>query len=83
MIFLLVHDVGDSTCLIMSSADHTVKLWNVVKGTQLFSFNFESLARAMELTEGDRLVVITTDPFMDFPSTIHIKCIEKDLSKRK
>ena len=83
MIFLLVHDVGDSTCLITSSADQTVKLWNVEIGTQLFSFNFESLAGAMDLVEGDKLVVITTDPFMDFPSAIHIKHIEKDILKRK
>lgn len=83
MIFLLVHDVGDSTRLIMRNANQTVKLWNVVIGTQLFSFNFESLARAMDLAEGDKLAVITTDPFMEFPSAIHIKRIEKDLSKRK
>ena len=83
MIFLLVHDVGDSTRLITSSADQIFKLWNVVTGTQLFSFNFESLAGAMDLVEGDKLVVITTDPFMEFPSAIHIKRIEKDLSKHK
>ena len=83
MIFLLVHDVRDSTRLITSSVDQTVKIWNVETRTQLFSFNFESLARAMDLAEGDKLVVITTDSFMEFPSAIHIKRIEKDLSKRK
>ena len=83
MIFLLVHDVGDSTRLITSSADQSVKLWNVVTGTQLFSFNFESLAREMDLAEGDKLALITTYLFMESPSAIHIKCIEKDLSKRK
>ena len=83
MIFLLVHDVGDSTRLIISSVDQIVKLWNVVIGTQLFSFNFESLARAMDLAEGDKLAVITTDLFMEFPSVINIKRIEKDLSKHK
>ena len=67
----------------MSNAYQTVKLWNVVTGTHLFSFNFESLARAVDLEEGNKLVVITTDPFLEFPSAIHIKCIEKDLSKRK
>ena len=83
MIFLLVHDVGDSTCLIMTSGDQTIKLWNVEIGTQLFYFNFESPARAVDLAEGGKLVVITIDPFMEFPLTIHIKCIEKDLSKHK
>ena len=83
MICLLVHDVGDSTRLITSNANQTVKLWNVVTGTQLFSFNFESLAREMDLAEGHNLAVITTYPFMEFPSIIHIKRIEKDLSKCK
>lgn len=72
----------DSTCLITSSADQTAKLWNVETGTQLFSFNFESPARAVDLAIGDKLVVITTDPFMELPSAIHIKRIEKDLSKQ-
>ena len=83
MIFLMVHDVGDSTCLITSSADQTVKLWNVETRTQLFSFNFESPARAVDLAEGEKLDVITTYPFMDFPSAIYIKCIEKDPLKHK
>jgi len=72
----------DSTRLITSSADQTAKLWNVETGTQLFSFNFESPARAVDLAIGDKLVVITTDPFMELPSAIHIKRIEKDLSKQ-
>ena len=79
----MVHDVGDSTRLIASSEDQTVKLWNVETGTQLFSFNFESPARAVDLAEGEKLVVITIDPFMDFPSAIHIKHIEKDILNRK
>ena len=64
----MVHDVGDSTRLIMSSADQTVKLCNVATWTQLFSFNFESPARGVDLVEGDKLALITTDPFMEFPS---------------
>jgi len=72
----------DSTRLITSSADQTAKLWNVETGAQLFSFNFESPARAVDLAVGDKLVVITTDPFMELPSAIHIKRIEKDLSKQ-
>ena len=83
MIFFLVHDVGYSTCLIMSTADQTTKLWNLETGTQLFSFNFESPARATNLAEGEKISIITTYPFMDFPSAIHIKRIEKDLSKCK
>ena len=79
----MVDDVEDSTRLIMSSAYQTVKLWNVVTWTQLFSFNFESPAREVDLAEGEKIVVITTYPFMEFPLVIHIKRIEKDLLKRK
>eukprot|EP01018_Ginkgo_biloba_P035392 Gb_07392 [translate_table: standard] len=72
----------DSTRLITGSADQSAKLWNVGNGTQLFSFNFDSPARAVDFAEGDKLAVITTDPFMELPSAIHVKQIEKDISRQ-
>ena len=48
-----------------------------------FLLTLNPTARAMDLAEGDKIVVITTYPFMEFPLAIHIKRIEKDLSKRK
>ncbi|KAK3006326.1 hypothetical protein RJ639_015935 [Escallonia herrerae] len=45
----------DSTRLITGSADQTAKLWDVQTGTQLFSFNFDSPARAVDLSVGDKL----------------------------
>lgn len=71
---------GDSTRLITGSADQTAKLWDVKTGTQLFSFNFKSPARAVDFSVGDKLAVITTDPFMGEPSAIHVKSIAGDLS---
>ncbi|XP_015893995.1 eukaryotic translation initiation factor 3 subunit I [Ziziphus jujuba] len=68
----------DSMRLITGSADQTAKLWNVQTGQQLFSFNFDSPARAVDLAVGDKLVVITTDPFMELPSAIHVKRIARD-----
>jgi translation initiation factor 3 subunit I len=68
--------------LITGSADQTAKIWNVKTGEQLFSFNFGSPARAVDLSVGDRLAVITTDPFMDSPSAIHVKRIADDPSER-
>lgn len=79
-IFLLC--VGDSTRLITGSADQTVKLWDVQTGAQLYSFTFDSPARAVEFSVGDKLAVITTDPFMGNPSTIQVKQIAKDSSQR-
>ncbi|BBG94638.1 Transducin/WD40 repeat-like superfamily protein [Prunus dulcis] len=68
----------DSARLITGSADQTAKLWNVQTGQQLFTFNFDSPARAVDLSVGDRLAVITTDPFMELSSAIHVKRIAND-----
>ncbi|KAG7941923.1 hypothetical protein I3843_16G073200 [Carya illinoinensis] len=70
----------DSMRLITGSADQSVKLWNVQTGEQLYSFNFGSPARAVDFAVGDKLAVITTDPFMDSPSAIHVKQISRDPS---
>ena len=69
--------------LITGSADQMAKIWNVQTGEQLFSFNFGSPARAVDLSVGDKLAVITTDPFMDLPSAIHVKSIAADPEDRK
>jgi translation initiation factor 3 subunit I len=71
---------GDSTRLVTSSADQTVKLWDCETGVQLFSFNFDAPARAVSFSEGDKMVVITTDPFMEQQSAIHVKRVEADRS---
>ncbi|KAG5520320.1 hypothetical protein RHGRI_033031 [Rhododendron griersonianum] len=71
----------DSMLLITGSADQTAKLWNVQTGAQLFTFNFDSPTRAVDFGVGDKLAVITTDPFMELPSAIHIKRISRDPSE--
>ncbi|KAJ1400884.1 WD40/YVTN repeat-like-containing domain superfamily [Sesbania bispinosa] len=68
----------DSELLITGSADQTAKLWNVQTGQQLFTFNFDSPARSVDFAVGDNLAVITTDPFMELSSAIHVKRIAKD-----
>jgi len=79
---LIVNGAGDSGRLITGSADQTAKLWNVQSGQQLFTFNFDSPARSVDFSVGDKLAVITTDPFMELPSAIHVKRIAKDPSER-
>lgn len=68
--------------LITGSADQTAKLWNVETGAQLFTFNFDSPARSVDFAVGDKLAVITTDPFMELNSAIHVKRIARDPADR-
>ncbi|WZZ74163.1 hypothetical protein YC2023_085533 [Brassica napus] len=68
----------DSSRLITGSADQTAKLWDVKTETQLFSFKFSSPARSVDFSVGDKLAVITTDPFMERTSAIHVKRIAED-----
>ncbi|TXG66847.1 hypothetical protein EZV62_008122 [Acer yangbiense] len=64
--------------LITGSADPTAKLWNVQTGAQLYTFNFDSPARSVDFSVGDKFVVITTNPFMELTSAIHVKRIAGD-----
>ncbi|KAJ9554707.1 hypothetical protein OSB04_009321, partial [Centaurea solstitialis] len=72
----------DSTQLITGSVDQSAKLWDVESGRQLFSFGFDSPARAVEFGVGDKIVVITTDPFMGLASAIRVKRIAADPDDR-
>ncbi|KAL6142467.1 hypothetical protein ACLB2K_060747 [Fragaria x ananassa] len=49
-----------------------------LSGHQVFTFNFDSPTRSVEFSVGDRLAVITTDPFMEQTSAIHVKRIAAD-----
>ena len=69
--------------LIIGSLDQTAKIWNVQTGKQLYSFNFGSPARAIDLSVGDKLAIITTDPFMDLPLAIHVISIATDPKDHK
>lgn len=80
--FIINDDTGDSRRLITGSADQTAKLWDVQTGQQLFTFNFDSPARSVDFAVGDKLAVITTDPFMELPSAIHVKRIARDPTER-
>ena len=69
--------------LLTGSADQTAKLWNVKTGTQLYTFNFDSPTRSVDFGVGDKLAVITTDPFMGLPSAIQVKRIARDPADRE
>ncbi|KAJ6890813.1 hypothetical protein NC651_024350 [Populus alba x Populus x berolinensis] len=72
----------DSMLLITASADQSVKLWNVQTGAQLYTFGFNSPARSVDFSVGDKLAVITTDPFMGVTSAINVKSIADDPSQQ-
>ncbi|XP_020255710.1 eukaryotic translation initiation factor 3 subunit I-like [Asparagus officinalis] len=72
----------DSMRLITGSADQTAKLWNVQTGAQLYTFNFDSPARSVQFSVGDKLAIVTTDPFMGHPPTIQVKQIARDPSEQ-
>jgi WD40 repeat protein len=81
--YLYLMVAGDSGRLITGSADTTAKLWNVQTGQQLFTFNFGAPTKSVDFSVGDKLAVITTDPFMELSSAIHVKRIAKDPEDRK
>ncbi|KAG2398282.1 Eukaryotic translation initiation factor 3 subunit [Vigna angularis] len=60
--FLPISISGDSARLITGSADQIGKLWSVQTGHQLYSFNFDSPARSVDFSVGDKLAVITERP---------------------
>ncbi|KAL9401616.1 hypothetical protein Peur_005465 [Populus x canadensis] len=72
----------DSMQLITASADQSVMLWNVQTGAQLYTFSFNSPARSVDFSVGDKLAVITTDPFMGVTSAINVKRIADDPSQQ-
>lgn len=49
----------------------------------MYTFNFDSPVRAVDFSVGDKLAVITTDPFMEHSSSIQVKRIARDISDRK
>ncbi|XP_021752730.1 eukaryotic translation initiation factor 3 subunit I-like isoform X2 [Chenopodium quinoa] len=72
----------DSSRLITASADQTVKLWDLKRGEELHTFKFDSPARSVDFSTGDKLAVIITDPFMEKTSAIHVYRIAEDLDEQ-
>lgn len=52
------------------SEDQSAKLWDVESGAQIFTFNFDSPVRYVDVFVGDKLVVITTGLLMGLTSTL-------------
>ncbi|KAJ8428592.1 hypothetical protein Cgig2_021840 [Carnegiea gigantea] len=59
--------------------DQSAKLWDVKTGKALYTFVFDSPARSVDFSVGDKLAVTTADPFIEKTSAIHVKRIAADI----
>lgn len=66
----------DSTRLITGSADTTAMLWEVETGQRLFTFEFFGPARSVAFSEGEKMALISVDPFMGSPAAIAVVNID-------
>lgn len=69
----------DSERLITSSADQTVRIWNLPTGEELFQIKMSEPCRACHLAVGEQLMAFTTDSFMGSPPQIHL--VDMDLQE--
>lgn len=62
----------DSQRLITSSADQTVRFWELPTGKELHVIKMNEPCRACALSVGEKMLAFTTDSFMGVPPQIHI-----------
>ncbi|WIA20372.1 hypothetical protein OEZ85_004795 [Tetradesmus obliquus] len=67
----------DSSRLITSSADQTVRVWNLPTGQELHQIRMNEPCRACHLSVGEQLLAFTTDSFMGSPPQLHL--VDMDL----
>ena len=56
----------------------TVKLWETDTGRELQSKSFDGPARYCEFSIGEKMLVVTSDPFMGFEPLIQIMMVDRD-----
>ena len=66
----------DSTRLITSSADQTLRVWDLPTGRELQQLKMNEPCRACALSVGEKLLAFTTDSFMGVPPQIHIHDVD-------
>jgi translation initiation factor 3 subunit I len=64
--------------LLSGSGDATARLWDMRSGSELFRFSFNEPCRAVKFSVGEKLAALTTDPFMNSVSGVHIVNIAED-----
>lgn len=68
--------------LLTGSGDSTARLWDVQTGSERFKFAFNEPCRAVRFATGERLAAISTDPFMNSVSAVHLVDIAEDLAEQ-
>jgi WD40 repeat protein len=63
---------ADSSRLITSSADQSVRVWDLPTGKELHQIKMNEPCRACALSVGEKMLAFTTDSFMGAPPQIHI-----------
>jgi hypothetical protein len=69
---------ADSSRLITSSADQSVRIWDLPTGKELHQIKMNEPCRACALSAGEKTLAFTTDSFMGAPPQIHL--IDVDLA---
>jgi translation initiation factor 3 subunit I len=67
----------DSEHLITSSADQTVRIWDLPTGVERHQIRMNEPCRACHLSVGEQLLAFTTDSFIGAPPQIHL--VDMDL----
>jgi len=68
----------DSSLLLSGGAPSTAVLWDVERGTKLFTWQTNSAVRCVQFATGDHMALLVTDSAMGYPCTI---CVVKIASK--
>jgi translation initiation factor 3 subunit I len=72
----------DSQRLVTASADSTVKLWNLMTGECIFTFEFDIPCRSVSFSLGEEYLLLTTDAFMGVPPAVRILKHSRDISQQ-
>lgn len=68
----------ESTRLITSSADQTVRIWDLPTGQELHQIKMGEPCRSCALSVGQQLLAFTTDSFMGSPPQIHLVNVDME-----
>uniref|UniRef100_A0A061RNP7 Eukaryotic translation initiation factor 3 subunit I n=1 Tax=Tetraselmis sp. GSL018 TaxID=582737 RepID=A0A061RNP7_9CHLO len=72
----------DSTRLITVSGDQSIKLWEMETGKCLFTIQQNEPARSTAFSNGARMAVVGSDPFMTSESRLDVYTIAEDPSEQ-
>merc|ERR1711904_644204 len=72
----------DSSRLVTASADSSVKLWNLVTGECIFTFEFKEPCRSVSFSLGEEYLLLTSDAFMGVQPAVRILKHSKDISEQ-